>query len=351
MTWLTWRQFRTQAWVTLAALAVIAIGLGTTGLHLAHLYNASGIAACHPAGACARAGAVYLSGLQATAGFTDLYQAAIAVLYLVPALIGAFWGAPLITRELEAGTFRLAWNQSVTRTRWLAVKLGLIGLASMATAGLLSLMVTWWAAPVDRAEPIISSDPRISLNLVGRFTPLLFGARGITPVGYAAFAFVLGVTAGVLIRRTLPAMAVSLAVFAGAQGAMALWVRSHLIAPLRSNTPFNPANITSLDFPGHRQFTVTASVNQPGAWILSNQTTTAAGHPFTGPAPAACVSRSGSFQSCQQELGALHLRQLVTYQPASRYWTLQWTETAIFLALALALAGFCYWWVRRRRLA
>ena len=42
----------------------------------------------------------------------------------MPALIGAFWGAPLITREFEAGTFRLAWNQSVTRARWLAIKLG-----------------------------------------------------------------------------------------------------------------------------------------------------------------------------------------------------------------------------------
>jgi len=39
-----------------------------------------------------------------------------------PALLGIFWGAPLIARELETGTCRLAWNQSVTRTRWLTVK-------------------------------------------------------------------------------------------------------------------------------------------------------------------------------------------------------------------------------------
>ncbi|MGO9082050.1 MAG: hypothetical protein ACLQDY_23950 [Streptosporangiaceae bacterium] len=71
----------------------------------------------------------------------------------MPAIIGIFWGAPLITREIEAGTFRLAWNQSITRGRWLAVKLGFIGLTAMATAGLLSLMITWWARrimPVDR---------------------------------------------------------------------------------------------------------------------------------------------------------------------------------------------------------
>ena len=115
-----------------------------------------------------------------------------------PALIGIFWGAPLVARELETGTFRLAWTQSVTRTRWLAVKLGVVGLASMAVAGLLSLMVTWWSSPIDRVNASI--------------VRLVRSARH-RPVGYAAFAFVLGVTAGVLIRRTLPAMATTLAAF------------------------------------------------------------------------------------------------------------------------------------------
>ena len=72
---------------------------------------------------------------------------------VVPGIIGLFWGAPLVARELEAGTFRLAWTQSVTRTRWLAVEArrrrpGV----SMAVAGLLSLMVTWWASPPEPAD-------------------------------------------------------------------------------------------------------------------------------------------------------------------------------------------------------
>ena len=62
---------------------------------------------------------------------------------LVPGIIGIFWGAPLVARELEAGTYRLAWTQSITRTRWLATKLGVVGLLSMVAAGLLSLMATW----------------------------------------------------------------------------------------------------------------------------------------------------------------------------------------------------------------
>jgi hypothetical protein len=37
----------------------------------------------------------------------------------------------------------------------------------------------------------------------------------------------------------------------------------------------------------------------------------------------------------------------VVYQPASRYWTFQVLETVIWLAIALVLAGFCTWRIRR----
>jgi hypothetical protein len=41
----------------------------------------------------------------------------------------------------------------------------------------------------------------------------------------------------------------------------------------------------------------------------------------------------------------------VTCQPASRYWPLQWAETSVLVFLALLLAGFCFWWIRRGRLS
>jgi hypothetical protein len=78
-----------------------------------------------------------------------------------------------VARELETGTYRLAWTQSVTRTRWLAVKLGVVGLTSVAVAGLLSLMVTWWSSPIDRAnlaEPV-RHHVRISATLSLSATP------------------------------------------------------------------------------------------------------------------------------------------------------------------------------------
>ncbi len=349
MIWLTWRQFRVQAWVALAALAAAAIALAVTGPHLASLYDTSGIPACQTHGDCAKLSTSFLNQLKPDGTYRTLYDLSIGLLYAVPAVIGVFWGAPLITRELEAGTFRLAWNQSVTRARWITVKLGLIGLASMAAAGLFSLMVTWWTSPIERAAPLVSSDQ--SGGILTRLAPVLFDAQGIAPVGYAAFAFALGVTAGLLIRRTVPAMAITLAIFAAVQVAMPLWVRPHLIAPVRATTALNTANIDQLEISNGGQMTVLAAVTKPGAWILSNQTIKPSGQVFTGPPTPACLSNTGTFQACQASLARLHLRQQVTYQAASRYWAFQWYETAIFLIAALALAGFCFWWVRRRRLS
>ncbi len=349
MIWLTWRQFRAQAWAASAALAVVAVALTVTGLHLAHMYDNSGIATCQAHGDCGTLSTSFLNQVKAGLTYSVPYYGGIAILYAVPAITGVFWGAPLITREIEAGTFRLAWNQSVTRSRWLAVKLGIIGLAAMAAAGLLSLMISWWSSPIDHAVALPSG--RNGTSGLNHFAPLLFGARDIAPIGYAAFAFVLGVTTGMLIRRTVPAMASTLAVLSVVLIAMPLGVRPHLITPLRATAAINPANIDQLSTGIGGQMTVTAAVNMPGAWVLSNQTINTRGQVFTGPATKACESNTASFQACQASVGTLHLRQLVTYQPASRYWTFQWYETAIFLALAVALAGFCFWWIRRRRLS
>jgi hypothetical protein len=344
MIWLTWRQFRAQAYAALATLAVIGIAFVITGPHLNSLYDTSGIPTCQAHSDC---GTVVSNFLNELKGIDSIqYFVGLGVLYVGPGLIGVFWGAPLVTRELEAGTFRMTWNQSVTRTRWIAVKLGLVGLASMAAAGLLSLMMSWWASPITQANALNTT--RNGSSSLNRLTPLLFGASGIAPVGYAAFAFALGVTAGVLIRRTLPAMAITLAVFAAVQIVVPNVIRPHLIAPLRSITVLNPAGINQIGISEHHM-TVGAGVNIPGAWILSNTDIDTAGHPFTGPPTQACLTPNAS--SCSASIGRLHLRQVVTYQPASRYWVFQWYETAIFLAAALVLAGFCIWWIRRRRLS
>ena len=158
MIWLTWRQFRAQAITAAAALAAFAIVLAATGPHLSSVYDSSGFTSCHGA-ACTGLASTFLSDLASGARlacvpgspYTILYLLSVVVILIAPAIIGIFWGAPLIARELEAGTFRLTWNQSVTRTRWLAVKLALIGVAAMAVTEAFSLIQAWWAAPIGRA--------------------------------------------------------------------------------------------------------------------------------------------------------------------------------------------------------
>src|SRR5215472_17388844 len=314
MMWLTWRQFRAQAIAAAAALAVVAVTLGLTGAGLISQYDQAGFGTCHAT--CSSLAAKFLNTLK-TGPDGVLFYGALFLMYLVPALIGIFWGAPLIARELETSTHRLAWNQSVSRTRWTVMKLGLVGLAAVATAGLLSLMISWWASPIDSAMNFVHPD---SGSGFPRISPLLFGARGIAPLGYAAFAFALGVTAGVVIRKTLPAMAVTLVVFAAIAFVMPNFVRPHLIPPVHATAPFNAYqnNELMISSPGNRM-TLVGNFDRPGAWILSNQTITPSGQLFTGPAGPACLG-NGTQDACISWINSLHLRQQVSYQPASRFW-------------------------------
>jgi ABC-type transport system involved in multi-copper enzyme maturation permease subunit len=352
MIWLTWRQFRAAAAMMSAALAVLALILITTGPGLADDY-ATGIAACtRQSGGCS--------------GFVDrffqdhqnAFLAVTAVLLLLPALIGLFWGAPLIAREFEVGTHRLIWTQSVTRARWLIVKLGLTGLAAVAVAGLGSLVVGWWSSPIDKTA-----------TNYARMQPLLFDARGIAPIAYAVFAFALGVTVGMLARRTVPAMAITLAVFVGTQIAMAQLVRPHLVAPARTTVEISVANLDFIGRPvGDGAMRVGLKAPEggrfTGAWVLSSQAVDASGRAVetirlsrSGPCgpPQGAQARQpvsakpgDELAPCFAEIKRLGYRQRVTYQPADRFWPIQWLETGIYTALACALAGFCSWRLRHR---
>ncbi|MFJ7126193.1 ABC transporter permease subunit [Streptomyces sp. NPDC098101] len=332
MIWLTWRQFRTQAAVLFAAVAAFAAILATTGPQLADLYRTAG------------------SGLADRVSTSDqtLYYTGLLAVLAVPAVIGMFWGAPLVSRELETGTHHLAWNQGVTRTRWLAAKLGLGTAASMAAAGLTALAVSWWSSPIDRAV----DGGGATDTYFPRLDPMAFAARGVVPVAHAAFAFVLGVALGLLIRRTLPAMAATFALYAAVQIAVPTWIRAHLAATDRTVVPIEPGGAPiSIQEDAKR---IVAHPEVPGAWETSQQTLDAAGRPSAVPSSFADCLRTESgpptlrqFDGCLVDLGALGYRQQVTYQPAGNFWALQWAETGLYLGLALALTGLCVWWIRR----
>jgi hypothetical protein len=352
MIWLSWRQFRTQGFLALGLLVLAAALLASTGPHIAHIYDvyAKAQAACLASTSCGH--------VDVNLGQLDrLLELIGTALVAVPGLIGAFWGAPMISRELEHGTHRLVWTQSVSRTRWLATKLALVGAASVLVTGLLSLMVTWWSSPIDRAD-------------MNRFGSGLFGERNITPLGYAAFGFALGVAAGLLIRRTLPAMATTLAVFLGARLAFTYGIRQHLLTPKHISQPLS-AVVHGFGRTNNGPPTLFAdAANLPNAWIYSTRIVDGSGHALSAHTVAtACptllnpptpeplgsgtvrvVPGAGvrdSLQACIDQLGPTY-HSVTTYQPASRYWLLQWYETGIFCAAAIALAALCFYAIRRR---
>jgi hypothetical protein len=210
-----------------------------------------------------------------------------------------------------------------------------VGLTSVATVGLFSLALTWASSRLDQ-------------EIGQRFSGLNFGSHGIVPIGYAAFAFALGVTLGLLIRRTVPAMAATIAVYVAAVLAMSLWGRAHLMPTSVLTEPLDGSNVRGLMSSDHGQtLTVISKADAGGGWVLSSHTITPSGQTFTGPAEPYCGEGAGK-NTCFTWVDSLHLRQVVTYQPLNHYWPLQFIETGIFLAMALALTGFCFWWVRRR---
>ena len=326
MTWLAWRQSRLQFLIAACALLLLTLAFALTEPGLSRLSAEYG---AHPA--------AFLARVQ-TGGYPVLYFAGGAVMYLTPLVIGAFWGAPMIARELEAGTHRLTWNQSVTRTRWLLVKIAIGGGAAMLFAGIAGLLLSWWAGPIDRAGGF-----PVGTSQLSRFAPIVFGTRGIVPIGAAALAFMIGVTAGLLVRRTIPAMGLTLAVFAAALVAMPLWISPHLITPAQYTRPV-VANLTTMQMSSSGQLNDPVK-SLPGAWILTDQIITAQGKVFSLPQVPAC--QTGTQSQCDAYLAKQPLRQHVVYQPASRYWTFQILEAFIWLAIAAALAAFCTWRIRR----
>ncbi|MFI9815147.1 ABC-2 transporter permease [Saccharothrix variisporea] len=319
MTWLVWRQFRVPALSVSAGVLVVAAVLAVTGPDLVGRTNFSDV--------------------------ETLYTGTLLAVYVLPAVIGVFWGAPMVTRELETGTHSLVWNQSVTRTRWLATKFAVGVPAAMAAAGLLSLAVTWWAAPMDAAADL--DDDRLA-----RIVPEVFAGRGVAPVGYAAFALLLGVAIGMVVRRTVPAMALTLVLFAAVQVLVPLLVRPHLLPPTEESVVITAENVRQVGGDEHGVIDFMTVAPPDGAWVLTNETVDASGkavRPLPGsvqdcvPKPGSgAFPERGSITSCMARLTDLGYRQHLVYQPGSRFWPLQWLELALFLALSALLGWFCF---------
>lgn len=325
MTFLVWRQYRVQGAIAFVLLAVAGAVILADGLQVASHWH-SILVACKGNSSCLQQHIPLFTGV-----VSDLPDISL----IVPVVLGMLWGAPLVAHELESRTSDFAWAQSVTRTRWLTVKAAWLLLAAAACGGAIAALTTWWSGPGNALQ-------------AQAFFPGQFDTQGIVPIGYAVFAMALGIAAGTVARRTLPAIGVVLGGFIGLRLLISAVLRPHYL----------PAVTT--------YYKVTGSFTPPGqAWVLSQGAVSSTGvrvaqgwgdlHPALSPTcqrvlneSQSAVPKGGSLNavfSCMQAHG---WRGFATYQPAYRYWPFQGIETGIYVLLAGALIAVTFAVIRRR---
>ncbi|MBJ7595899.1 MAG: transporter [Candidatus Dormibacteraeota bacterium] len=317
MVWATWRQHRGEAIAVTVVGLVLAAAVVITGVQMHSAYDAQGVGGClvvtQPA-SCEGVVGAYQQQFQLYIG---MYQ----WLNLLPLALGIFVGAPLVAREVERATHLLVWTQGVTRTRWIVTKVALLGAAAVMAGTAYTLLLTWWRQPLDM---IAGSG----------LAPDAFDLEGVVPLGYFLAALSMGIAAGTLLRRTVPAMGVAIAGFLALRFGTIAVLRPHFMAPLSAS-----ASIGAAPPPSSR-----------GAWILEDTLRDPAGNAFNGrfAFDQLCASSSGSkngLDTCLQQHGIV---ESLTYQPADRFWPFQLIELGLFLGVSVALIALSVWWVRRR---
>jgi hypothetical protein len=331
MAGVTWRQHRIALAGVAALLGALAVWLWITGTSLHHAYAAA--TACHPASSPACQNLIGTFDASATSNFMGDKGPGGVLLQLVPVLIGAFAGAPVLARELETGTFRYAWTQGFGRWRWALAKLVALAVVLAAAGGAFGALVSWYYQPEfgtgNQVPGLYENSPLVTL----------FSLREVTFPAWTLAAFTIGALAGMLIRRVVPAIVATLAVYAGLAFATAGFLREHYLTPLvTTSNNFNAGTSTAwiisqwFTKDGRFAFAGNPPLNLLNQFCSSNQAAKA-GPP--GEAFAQCLAPHG-------------YTQWTSYQPASRFWPFQWIEGGWLLALSALLIAATIWLVHRR---
>jgi len=282
MAWVTWRQHRATLLSVPGLFAAIGVFLVIAGLRVHHDYAV--LTACRPFSSA------HCQTLNSNFDSTDWTMANTIdiLLQLAPALIGAFAGAPILARELETGTYRYAWTQSYGRTRWAIAKLTFIAVIVAAAASLFSVLWTWFFQPFLKQEDLTV------------LSATVFDTRGLSFAAWTLAAFTIGALAGMLLRRIVPAMAITLGGYLGLTLLTWLFLRKHYLPALVTSNPGIVGGRLGPDSP----------------WVVGT------GH--TGATP------------------------WWSYQPVSRFWPMQFIEGGWLLVLSVLLIAATVWLVRRR---
>ncbi|MCT2545675.1 hypothetical protein [Streptomyces atratus] len=300
-------QHRWALWImgalpVLATVALVGAWLWTE--HVLDAFAATGCSVTHTTPGCDATVNAYLDRQM---WLREVLDRAGLLMMVLPALIGIFVAGPVVARELESGTYRLAWTQSVTPARWLAAKLAVPTVVTLASVSVLSAACTWAQGRADKAYQGQEWHERTA-----------YGSMGTVPVGYALCMLALGALAGLVLRRTLTAMVVTVIGY------------GTLVAAFNSVRNSLWPTLTDTFRQGSHYRFPDGAINVGTGWLTDS------GRRLPH---SACLEWAPDFKQCLA--GKNIALRYFDYHPASHFWPLQLVETGILLvvaALAVALA-------------
>jgi ABC-type transport system involved in multi-copper enzyme maturation permease subunit len=327
MIWLIWRQHRAELMASGLVLALILLVLLVTGIHITDVSQSTNLLSCASkhldCSSAQNTVSNYITNHAfGSATFYNIFQ---YFLLALPLLLGMFVGAHLVAREFEQGTYRLVWTQSISWSHWLCMKIALLACFVVCATGILYGVFIWWKTPALAAF----NNPWLYSN---------YDIWGFVPIAYTLFALVLGIAAGTVVRKTVPAMAITLIVFVVLRVLIEIFLRPYLLPPLVMVRPIS----------------IMQPVPIPAQSLIISYSTEQYGKPVSAELGDVCSTRfsqgettevySTKYSQCLANHG---FQNKVVYQPLDRLLLFQGMESSIYIFLAVILLGITVLWTRR----
>jgi ABC-type transport system involved in multi-copper enzyme maturation permease subunit len=311
MTWLVWRQHRAAFWTIIAATVLCAAWIVYQRGQMMDFLDAYGFPAKNLNDAETEFQPYAAAFTSVTTGLTA-----------IPVMLGVLLGAPLLAGDLESGTAKLVAAQSVSRNRWLATKLGLAGLVVVVSTVTLSAVFAWWWNPVKSQSMEFdwaSSD--------------FFNTTGPVPVALTLLSVFGGVLIGVVLRRTLVAMVVTLGFTVALQAVWRYFTLSLGNIVTASSKPASPGDPVIFPDVPRTAHQLDSSYLTGGGKLIDLNT-------------CADAQTDQAAQLCMKKADIVAVS--VDYIPMSQMSGMQWYGASILFALTAGVVAFLFIWGRKR---